>query len=265
MNKIKISHESPLCLLERSRLYNDYDYALVHLFEKYPKYYDFFVQSLKQGREVILDNSIFELGTAFDSVKFASWIDKLKPTYYIVPDALENVHDTIEQYKTWLDTCGDLPGKKIGVVQGKNYTELIECYRFMTMHADVVAISFDYSYFELTGAGLNREQKWSSGRPKFLRDLCFDGIYNPNVPIHLLGCSLPIEYMCYRNSSMNILSVDTSNPVLHGMHGIKYGEYGLQKKYLVKMVDVFEAPLTPESEEIINFNIKKFREIVHGI
>ena len=29
-----VSHESPLCLLEKSRTYNDYSYALVHLFEK---------------------------------------------------------------------------------------------------------------------------------------------------------------------------------------------------------------------------------------
>ena len=34
-----ISHEVPLSLLEMSRWFNDYDYALVHLFEDYPHYY----------------------------------------------------------------------------------------------------------------------------------------------------------------------------------------------------------------------------------
>ena len=34
---MKISHESPLALLKISRAYNDYDYALVHLFEKVHK------------------------------------------------------------------------------------------------------------------------------------------------------------------------------------------------------------------------------------
>ena len=29
-----ISHESPISMLEKSRDYNDYDYALVHLFEE---------------------------------------------------------------------------------------------------------------------------------------------------------------------------------------------------------------------------------------
>ena len=62
-----ISHEVPISILQESRKFNDYDYALVHLFETEPEYYDYFVDSLKQGRKVILDNSIFELGTAFDS------------------------------------------------------------------------------------------------------------------------------------------------------------------------------------------------------
>ncbi len=62
---IKISHESPLSMLDISRTYNDYDYALVHLFEKHPSYYQFFEDSLRQGRTVLLDNSIFELGTFY--------------------------------------------------------------------------------------------------------------------------------------------------------------------------------------------------------
>jgi hypothetical protein len=67
---VQISHESPLCLLEKSREYNDYDYALVHLFEKYEQYYNFFAKSLKLGRRVILDNSLFELKESFDPEKF---------------------------------------------------------------------------------------------------------------------------------------------------------------------------------------------------
>ena len=85
-----VSHETPISLLDESREYNDFDYALVHLFETHPEYYSFFKQSLLQGREVLLDNSIFELGYAFDSEKFAHYVNELKPTYYIVPDVLED-------------------------------------------------------------------------------------------------------------------------------------------------------------------------------
>ena len=47
--------------MTESRSFNDYDYALVHLFETHPKYYEFFEESLLRGREVYLDNSLFEL------------------------------------------------------------------------------------------------------------------------------------------------------------------------------------------------------------
>ena len=92
---MKISHETPISLLEYSTEFNDYDYALVHLFEEYTKYFDFFKKSISQGRTVILDNSIFELGKAFDSDRFAYWIQQLNPTEYIIPDSLENCVEKI--------------------------------------------------------------------------------------------------------------------------------------------------------------------------
>ena len=48
-----VSHESPISILEESKTYNDYDYALVHLFETQPDYFNFFKRSLAAGREVL--------------------------------------------------------------------------------------------------------------------------------------------------------------------------------------------------------------------
>ena len=55
---MKVAHEAPIGLLETVRNNTDYDYALVHLFEKYPEYYQFFEDSLDKNRTVILDNSL---------------------------------------------------------------------------------------------------------------------------------------------------------------------------------------------------------------
>ena len=163
-----VSHESPISILEESKTYNDYDYALVHLFEEYPEYYNFFVESLKQGREVILDNSIFELGVAFEQQEFAKWIEKLNPTFYIVPDVLEDADATMHSFEMWNKDFSDMRGLKIGAVQGKNYRELVECYRYMVTNADLIAISFDYSYYDITGYGSIKEQRWMDGRKKFI-------------------------------------------------------------------------------------------------
>ena len=58
---IKIAHESPKSIFEEVQKYTDYDYALVHLFEEDKQYFKQFKTAVRKGREVILDNSIFEL------------------------------------------------------------------------------------------------------------------------------------------------------------------------------------------------------------
>ena len=83
---IKVSHESPISILQTSTLYNDFDYCLVHLTESHPAYYDYFKRARETyGREVLLDNSIFELGHAFDSDKFEKAALDLKPNMFAVP------------------------------------------------------------------------------------------------------------------------------------------------------------------------------------
>ena len=146
---IEVSHESPIAILEKSKEYNDYGYALVHLFEEYPEYYNFF-DDLRADTDipVLLDNSIFELGKSFDSSKYAKWITKLDPNYYIVPDVLEDAADTIQTWKKFTREYTDITDAlRIGVVQGKNWNDLVRCYQYMSGEADYIAISFDYSYY----------------------------------------------------------------------------------------------------------------------
>ena len=107
---IKIAHEAPLDIFDEVQRLTDYDYALVHLLEENGRYRDTFERAVKQGREVILDNSIFELEEAFEADRFALWVKRLKPTWYIVPDALENADKTMKQMADWFMNYGDTPG-----------------------------------------------------------------------------------------------------------------------------------------------------------
>ena len=58
---IKIAHESPKGVFDEVQKLTDYDYALVHLFEEDEEYLNQFKRARDKGREIILDNSIFEL------------------------------------------------------------------------------------------------------------------------------------------------------------------------------------------------------------
>lgn len=262
-----VSHETPISILDHSRNYNDYDYALVHLFDTHPKYYNFFKSSLNLGREVMLDNSIFELGTAFDSEKFADYVRELKPTYYIIPDVLEECDATITSYYHFTQDYQMLPGLKVGVVQGKTYDELVKCYKFMSECADYIAISFDYSYYQIVGKSTSMDpiqaklERMCNGRQKFIDMLIADGIWDWQKPHHLLGNSLPIEMIHYKHIT-NIRSVDTSNPIIAAIKGIRYKRrLGIFEKPSVKLADLIDIEIDNETKELINYNTTLYKEI----
>ena len=132
---IKVSHEMPLCLLKdgTERRYNDYFYALVHLFEDHPDYYEYVVQALKEGREIILDNSAYELnGRPFDTENFVGWINRLnedsdgaaaRRLTYIIPDVFDEMEETYELTERFLKNYNP-PGRAMAVCQGKTIEEL---------------------------------------------------------------------------------------------------------------------------------------------
>lgn len=263
---MKISHESPLSLLNPSRGYNDYDYALVHLFEEIPEYYSFFKESVRQGRHVILDNSIFELGHAFDSSKFAHYVEELTPTEYIIPDVLENTLGTMDSALDFIEKYPNLPGKRIGVVQGKTYEEIIMCYQYLdtAINVDKIAISFDYSFYNELAPHPNKWMSFTLGRAQTLARLQNDGIINKNKPHHLLGCALPIEFLFYRQGFNWIETIDTSSPVVHGLLDIAYEPGGLVSKQSIKLVDLINAVPTSDQVAKIMNNIQTFRSYCKG-
>ncbi len=275
--KIEVSHESPISMLPISLEYNDYGYALVHLFETHPEYYKYYkTLRTETNTPVLLDNSIFELGKSFEPKKYVKWIESLEPNYYIVPDVLESCDGTIKAWNDWMSYYTDNTSAlgngalKIGVVQGSNWNDLVKCYKFMSDQADYVAISFDYSYYEYTGeitttsAG-KKLQLWCSGRQRFIHQLIDEGIWRWDKPHHLLGCSLAKEFKYYvDNNIYNIKSVDTSNPVVAGIKGLKYNDsFGLDYKPSTMLADLIEHEVTEEQTDYIMYNTKMFKKIIN--
>ena len=262
--RIETSHESPISILDKSLQYNDYCYALVHLFETHEQYFDFFKKSRDAGVEVYLDNSIFELKESFDGEKYAEWIEKLQPNLYIVPDVLEDGYKTVEKWLDWEKNNDYKRSRKMGVVQGRTWTELVECYRFMSQAADMIAISFDYSYYQGTGFGHDILTRYSSGRQRFIQQLIQDNIWCWDKPHHLLGCSLAREFKWYVNNNIyNIRSVDTSNPVVAAMHDLQYNDdHGLDTKPSTLLADMIEHEITDDEMELVIYNTRMFKKIL---
>jgi hypothetical protein len=254
---MQISHEVPLSLLDLSRTFNDYDYALVHLYETEPEYLKFYKDSIEKGREVILDNSVFELEEAFDAERFKYWIKETSPTYYIIPDVLDNSELTIKNVKEW-DKAG-IPGQTIGVIQGETFNKALECYNEIKDHVDRIAISFNCKFYEQE-EGESVLHKWMLGRIRFVNYLATT---KNTKPMHLLGCSLPQEFKFYRDPKFDFIqSVDTSNPVVHAINDIKYTDGGLDTKVSTKLIEYMHK--TEFDMDLLWYNVEKFRVFCNG-
>jgi hypothetical protein len=103
------------------------------------------------------------------------------------------------------------------------------------------------------------------GRVKLLGDLMRDDVINKDKPHHLLGCGLPQEFSFYKHNDYNfIYSLDTSNPVVHGLKGIEYAEDGLWSKESQKLHELINVDIEDIDIEKVTNNINKFRWLTNG-
>lgn len=264
---MRIAHEAPRQIMDRVQAVTDYDYCLVHLLEEDPAYLKFFREAKQKGRYVIMDCSLFELGTAFDSEKYYDWILNLQPDEYIVPDVWQDADANIKSFQNFSEKfdLSKLTGLKIGVLQGRTYSDFEKAYQFMDKNADKIAISFGYDfYLENWQDNISsKAQTFSRGRIELIKKLLENNIINVNKPHHLLGCGIPGEFSYYKNNNYDfITSVDTSHPVLSGMFGKSYHNWNtLIDKVPHKMVDVYENTILREDLNTILNNIFLFRDM----
>ena len=256
-----ISHEVPINLLEESKNFNDYDYCLLHLTYTYPYYKQYYIDAAKAGRRIILDNSVFELSEALTNDKLAQGVLELHPTEYIVPDCLDNKDQTIANLLSFEKDYPVLPAVRIGVVQGSTVEELTECYKFMSKHADKIALSFDSKAYDELSASEDKLDRWCTGRQLFVQHLVDTGVWNYEKPHHLLGCSYAREFSNKLYRKLNIESVDTSNPVVAGIKHLSYGSTGLNEKPSIKLCELVDYTLTDIDKAFIDFNVRTFRRI----
>jgi hypothetical protein len=272
INKIKISHECPISLLKDSYKFNDYEYCLVHLLDENEKYRNYYFNSKNENRSILLDNSLFELGEAFDIDKFLYWINKLQPDEYIIPDVTDDVCQTISNVEKW--NTQYLPQinykcKSIGVLQGLNWDEMKECYKYMDKHVDKIAINFISGCYKSWFPADNFTNRACFGRQMLIDNLLKSEIINKSKPHHLLGCTNPSEYLFYNypDYEFNIESIDTSSPIVHAILGIKYPEelsdWIKWEKRNIKLADLINTPLENIDMDILNKNIKIFREFIY--
>lgn len=256
-------HEAPLCIFDEVQKRTDGDYALVHLFETDELYYSKFEQAVRKGRDVILDNSLFELhesGRKFDAKKFINWVDTLKPRYYIVPDSWRDGRETIRMFKDFIEIYPRPIEGRIGVAQGKTFAEVAATYEQLEPYCEVIAFNFDFSDFWYSSNYGKKEtntsdrQAMTLGRMLMMHYLDAHKVINHDKKHHLLGCGVPQEIRCAKHFPW-ITSIDTCHPIMTGMTGYRYSEAGFNPKCEFKMCDHMHDELSEHQKQLIRHNL----------
>jgi hypothetical protein len=261
-NMFKVSHELPINMLDQSYDINDYEYCLPHLLDQNETYKKHFYQAKKDGRYIIMDNSLHELGEAYDTKRLLHWIEHLEPNEFIVPDVWQDQTATLVNAKYWMNGY-KLPKNttKIAVVQAKSYHEAYSCYNILkTQGYQKIAFSYGADWYCDEFPHPNPLVGKMMGRIMTISKMYKSGLINKSDRIHLLGCALPQEFSYYADFPF-IESIDTSNPVIHGLEGVKYKHLGLLTKSSTK-IDQINKEIDTEILYDINHNLSRFKLFV---
>jgi hypothetical protein len=261
MKKIKISHEVPFCLLEESRKFNDYDYCLPHLMDENEEYRNFFYKSKEMGRYIVMDNSLHELGKAYNTKRLMHWINEIKPNEFIVPDVWEDHTSSVVNARQWASV--ELPKEvmKVAVVQAKDLHEAILCTRtYKDLGYKKIAYSYGASYYHELCPHPDKDFGKAVGRFIAISTLYKNKILSDFDRIHLLGTASPIEFGMYSNFKF-IESIDTSNPIMAGIEKKTYHSLGTSPKPKANMNTYQDIDKNSIEIEGILYNVRKFREI----
>lgn len=255
---MKISHEVPLELLSWSKTVNDYEYILPYFYTRYQEYKDFYLHCKEEGRFSILDNGLFE-GETYSTDILISFVEQLNPNIFIVPDEWNDSLKTYTHAEVWSDIIL-LPTSKMVVLQGKTFDEMITLYN--------ACYDLGYRHFALNHSSVAYDKAFPHINPMVSKMMgriqlvhLLSNILPNDVYIHLLGASLPQEFMYYKGYDF-IKSVDTSNPIMVGYNQSDYGLCGLLDKPKGKMEDIFEKNMLPSINQI-STNCTNFKKIIN--
>ena len=257
---MKVSHEVPRCLLTASQEFNDYDYCLPHLLDIDEDYKQYFYKAKEEGRYIVMDNSLHELGEAYNHERLLHWVNELEPDEFMVPDVWMDCHQTAAQAKHWLQYEFPDKTKKIAVIQGKDKNDAYLCATLLAgLGYDKLCVSYGATWYNDFFPHTNMDMGKALGRVRFVQGLLkLDHL--KNIKLHLLGCSIPQEFGWYDNDP-RIESIDTSNPIMAALDGIKYNSNGLNSKPKANMNDHFGMGFDELEYFNILYNTTKFREI----
>jgi hypothetical protein len=225
------------------------------------EYRNFFYESKKIGRYIVMDNSLHELGEAYNTERLLHWVNEIKPNEFIVPDVWEDKDASVRNAKQWSKV--ELPDgvMKVAVVQAKSMHEALLCtIAYKDFGYEKIAYSYGASYYNDICPHPNKDLGKAIGRFIAISSLYEQNILSKFDRVHLLGTASPIEFGMYKNIEC-IESIDTSNPIMAAIGEMTYMNLGLTKKPSANMNKYQDVSIDFINEDLVGYNVDMFRKI----
>jgi hypothetical protein len=262
--QMKISHEVPLNYLEASLEFNDYQYILPCMMDKYPEYKEFMLNYRNQPNSfIICDNDLFE-GVSRNDNELIEIVNQIKPDIFIIPDEWNDSGTCYKKAKYWINTISNQLPKEtnlMAVLQGETYEEIKLLYSNY-IDLGIKHIAFNHSskayldYFPHKNVFISK----TYGRVGIINKLLDKGIIKTNLYHHLLGINLIDELKCYKHSDYDFIkSIDTSNPIILGYDKKSYEWDNIDYKPKTPIGDIMEKDMV---NIFITKNIMYFKDIL---
>lgn len=252
MSLIKLAMELPTSKLEEWTKYADLDFILAHQVLEDKAYADFF-RNRPADRELILDNSLHELGYPLSVADLREAAERCDATYVIAPDKVGNVEFNIAQFKLAYDAFRHTP-HQLAVVMTADpeldamplaQSAAIENFLYEVRAADMLCCTFKlprrYDYYTSSAMA----KKWRR--------------------VHLLGVDTPEELQNWRNTFRDTYreaSVDTAKPLKWAMQYERLSERRNWRKAKLHSADLLNLrsdQITTEQEQIFIENVETLR------
>jgi hypothetical protein len=220
------------------------------------EYLDTYRIAKKRGDYIVMDNGAAEGDPVEDAILLSRARD-MEVDELVVPDAMGSYPETLNRVRKFFNTYHEgrewfnLDVKFMGVVQGQNMAEVMNCLEYYALNTYFSSIGIPRHFIQTFEAN---EARW-----KIAEAMVIEGLHE-RFEIHLLGTSQYCIDEITHMHDLPIRSVDTSAP-----YNYTYAYQSMEARHAVKRFEGYFGPRFRQLDaRLLQENIETYKGWASG-
>lgn len=227
---MRVAIITPTAFLNDFATRSNYQFVLAHVYKNDPVYREFYLKRAEAGDRIIVDNGAYEFSKSVDPQDIYDTVRELNAEVCVLPDARFQMKRTLEYTASAMERLRQTNAKLLGVPQGSNLEEVLECYdRLTAMGVDGYGLYEEIG--EVTGLG---------NRTAFCQFLEDSGRVDGDKYYHLLGMEEDLTNIADLAKFLWVDGIDSCKAIVYGLSGIELTPAGTPFAYPHRPKNYFE-------------------------